>query len=627
MSMWHGGWAGAHRIGPPPTGGTPGGNRLLSALDAEYNDDVLGAPYNARVMRRLPKYLAPVKGWLALGTFGILVRSVASLAVPYLVTTTTDRFIQTHNLAGLNVMVIAFVAANLLAWAGQYLESLYLAYAGEAILYRLRTEMFDHLQRQSLSFFDHNKVGKLMSRVQNDITQVQELLTNDIISIITSALMLVAIAAVMISMNPRLALITLTVVPALGIILFVWQKYARRAFIRVRQAIAVVNDQLQEGISGVRVTQSLSRESVNLQQFDEANKAHFNANVGAARLQALMMPTVDILTNVAFGIVLVVGGSQVMAGTVTVGVLLGFLLYIQRFFAPVQEMAMLYTELQRGMASGTRIFELLDVKPEITDSPEAIELSPAKGEIQFHGVSFAYEPGSEILHEIDLKINPGETVAIVGRTGAGKSSLMSLLARFYEIQKGKITIDGYNISSVTQQSLRRQIGIVPQDPFLFSGTIEDNVRYGHPEASHQDMVNAAKAVGAHDFIVRLEEGYNTPVGERGGNVSAGQRQLVCLARAILANPPILILDEATSSVDTTTERIMQRSLRRLAKGRTCLIIAHRLSTVTNADRIVALEHGKIVEIGTHQELLAKRGVYHQMFGALSAQDLEPKLAS
>ena len=620
MSMYHGTWT--HRVGPPPGTGKPGGGRL----DGEYEDDVLGSPYNARVIRRLPEYMAPVKGWLALGTVGILVRSLASLAIPYLVGITIDRFIQTHELAGLNLMVAAFIAANLLVSGGHYLETLYLAYAGEAILFRLRMEMFDHLHRQSLSFFDHNKVGKLMSRVQNDIGQVQELLTDGFVGVVTNALYLIAIAAVMISMNARLALLTLTTVPALGIVMLVWQKFARRAFLKVREAAAVVNDQLQESISGVRVIQSMSRERVNLRQFDNVNRANLDANVGAARLQAMMMPTVDVLTNVAFGLVLIVGGSQVLAGTTGVGVLLSFLLYIQRFFSPVQEMAMLYTELQRGMASGTRIFEVLDVKPEIVDSPDAVEMPPVKGEIRFQGVDFAYDPGTGILNNIDLKISPGETVAIVGPTGAGKSSLVGLLARFYEIEKGKITIDGYDIRSVTQQSLRRQIGFIPQDPFLFSGTIEDNIRSGQPEASHDDMVNAARTAGAHDFIIRLEEGYNTPVGERGGNLSAGQRQLLCLARAILANPPILVLDEATSSVDTATESIMQRSLRRLAEGRTCIIIAHRLSTISNADRIIVLEQGKIAETGTHQELLARRGLYYRMFGTPGVPDMNPKPA-
>ena len=626
--MYHGGgFQGGHGHGGGQGGGHGGGRQQLrSALDAEYGDDVLGKVYDSRVIARLPKYMAPVKGWLALGAGGMLLRTLAQLAGPYLVAIGIDRFIQTGNLGGLNIVVLAYVGVVLLMWGGQYLQTLYLSYAGQSVLFRLRTEMFDHLQWLSLSFFDHNKVGKLMSRVQNDVQQIQELLTQGILNILTSVLFLVGIIVVMITMNPRLALLTLTVVPALGIAVVIWQRYARRAFVRVRQAIAVVNDQLQEGISGVRVVQSLSREEVNVEQFDNVNKAHMDANINAVRLQAMMMPAVQIMTGVAFGLVIIFGGQQVLAGTMGPGILIGFLLYIQRFFDPVLELTMQYTELQRSMASGARIFELLDIEPEIKDSPQAIEMPPVKGEVKFHQVSFAYEPGVEVLHDIDLTINPGETVAVVGRTGAGKSSLINLAARFYEVEKGEITVDGYNVSSVTQQSLRRQIGIVPQDPFLFSGSIEDNIRYGRIEASHQEVVEAAKAAGVHDFITRLEGGYDTPVGEGGGNLSAGQRQLICLARAILANPPILVLDEATSNVDTNAERIMQKSLRHLTQGRTCIIIAHRLSTVTNADRIVALEQGRIAEIGSHQELLAKQGLYYQMFGALSAPDLEQRSA-
>jgi ABC-type multidrug transport system fused ATPase/permease subunit len=615
--MYHGGFGGG------PWGGGPHAmmGRLRSALDATDEDDILGKVYDARVMRRLPKYLAWVKSYIALGATGTLIRTVANLAMPYLVFMAADR-IQKGNFSGLTIVALVYLGAALLMWGGQYMETLYLSYGGQGILFRMRTGMFDHLHKLSLSFFDHNKVGKVMSRVQNDVDQLQTLLTQDIIYLAADALTLIAIAVIMITMNARLALLTLTVVPALVIAMVVWQKYARRAFIRVRQAIAVVNDNLQESISGVRVTQGASREEVNLGQFDAVNKAHLDANVEAARMQAFMMPVTQILTDGAFVLVLIFGGFQVLAGTMGVPVLLAFLLYIQRFFAPVLELTMLYTDLQRAMASGVRIFELLDVEPEIKDSPQAIEMPPMRGEIKFQQVSFAYEPGAEVLHDIDFTVNPGETVAIAGRTGAGKSSLASLIARFYEVNKGEVLVDGYNVASVTQQSLRRQIGIVPQDPFLFSGTIEDNIRYGRLEASHEEVIETAKAAGAHGFITRLEHGYDTQVGERGGNLSAGQRQLVCLARAILANPPILILDEATSNVDTNTERIMQASLRRLSQGRTCVIIAHRLSTVTNADRIIVLEHGRIMETGSHQELMAKQGLYYQMFETLSAPGLE-----
>ena len=596
------------------------GGGLHSAFDEDF--EVLGKVYDSKVIARLPKYLAPVKLWIALGASGMVIRSLAALAIPYLVAVATDRFILEGDLGGLNIIAILCIGAALLIWAGGYMETLFLSYAGQSILFRMRTEMFDHLHRLSMSFFDRNLVGKLMSRVQNDVSQLQQLLTNGILTIITSTLTLVGIACVMIVMNARLALLTLTVVPVLAIIIFIWQRFARRAFIKVRQAISVVNAQLQEGISGVRVTQSLSREGRSFEEFNNVNQAHLGANINAVRLIALMAPTVQILSGIAFGLVLVFGGYQVLAGQMGPGVLIGFLLYIQSFFRPVFELTMMYTELQRAMASGVRIFELLDVKPEIKDSPQAIEMPTIKGEVNFNHLSFAYQPGVEVLHDIDLTVNPGETVAIVGRTGAGKSSLMNLIARFYEVEKGEVTVDGYDVRSVTQQSLRRQIGIVPQDAFLFSGSIEDNIKYGHPEASHQEVIEAAKMAGIHDFISLLEDGYDTPVGERGGNLSAGQRQLICLARAILANPPILILDEATSNVDTNTERIMQESLRRLTQGRTCLIIAHRLSTVTNADRIIVLEQGEIAEIGSHQELLAKQGLYYNMFEALSAPNLE-----
>jgi len=362
----------------------------------------------------------------------------------------------------------------------------------------------------------------------------------------------------------------------------------------------------------------MSREGANLKQFDVANKAHLDANVEAARLQAFMMPTVEILTSLAFALVLIFGGFQVLEGRIGVGVLLAFMLYIQRFFAPVIELVMLYTELQRAMASGVRIFELIDVMPELQDRPDAVTLPQISGEVHFRNVKFGYTPGKDVLKNINLRINPGETVAIVGRTGAGKSSLTSLIARFYDVTEGEVLIDGHNVKSVTQESLRRQIGIVPQDPFLFSGTIRENIQYGRLDAGQEDIIAAARTAGANDFIQRLEKGYDTPVGERGGNLSTGQRQLICLGRAILANPRIIILDEATSSVDSNTERIMQASLNQIARGRTCIIIAHRLSTVTDADRIIVLDHGEIIETGSHKDLMKNKGLYCRMFETLSA---------
>ncbi|MDD5037819.1 MAG: ABC transporter ATP-binding protein [Dehalococcoidales bacterium] len=604
-----------------PTGIPHWVGQLHSAFD-EDEEEMLGRAYDWRVIKRLPKYLIPVKSWIALGAAGMIIRSIASLALPYLIAVATDRYIQTGNLSGLNVVAIFFAATTILVWAGQYLETSYLSYAGDAILLTMRTQMFDHLQQLSLSFFDHNKVGKIMSRVQNDVQQLQELITADSLNIIISFLTLIGIAIVMMVMNTRLALLTLTVVPVLGLMILVWNNYARRAFVRVRRAIAAVNAQLQENISGVRAVQSLSRERLNFEQFSTINREHLSANVDATKLIAVMMPIGEIMAAVASGLVIVFGGYQVQAGQMGIGVLLGFLLYVQRFFNPVLELIMEYTELQRAMVAGARIFELLDVTPEITDSPEAIEIPAVKGKIEFKQVSFGYLPDIEVLHDLDLSIKPGETVAIVGRTGAGKSSLVSLLARFYEISKGMITVDDYDVRSVTQQSLRRQMGMVLQDPFLFSGSVEDNIKYGNPMASQEEVIEAARIAGAHEFIMHLEHGYDALVGERGSNLSAGQRQFICLTRAILANPPILVLDEATSNVDTNAERLMQKSLHHLMQGRTCLVIAHRLSTVTNADRIIVLEKGRIAETGNHHELLAKQGLYYQMLEALNRPDAE-----
>ncbi len=614
--MFHGGGPGGFGGGGHGGQGGPG-SRLRGAIDAG-DDDSLGKIYDAKVMRRLPVYMKWVKGHIALGVAGTIIRTGMTLGMPYLVAMATNDYILNKNFNGLTVICLIYVAFSLLMWFGTYLETLHLTFAGQGIIYKLRTQLFDHLQGLSMSFFDRNKVGKLMSRVQNDVDQLQTLMTQDIVSLAANLLLLIAIAVVMMLMNLELALIALTVVPVLGIILYFWQWHARRAFIKVRQAISVVNDNLQESISGVRVTQSMSREKENLKQFDKVNRVHLDANKEAARLQAFMMPTVTILTNIAFALVLVFGGFRIQSGTMQVGVLMAFLLYIQRFFAPVMEIIMMYTEIQRATASGSRVLELLDVKPEMEDKTQAVKLPPIKGDISFRDVSFSYEPGKEILHNINLEIHSGETVAIAGRTGAGKSSLTGLIARYYDIDSGELLVDGYRVSDVTQDSLRSQIGIVPQDPFLFSGTVEENIRYGRLEATHEEIVTAAKAAGAHELIMRLEKGYDTPVGERGSSLSAGQRQLICLARAILCNPPIMILDEATSSVDTNTERIMQASLRNLSRGRTVVVIAHRLSTITHADRIVILEHGDIIESGNHHDLMAKRGLYYRMFQTLSA---------
>lgn len=606
--MFHGGGGGGPG-GGPGFGRGPGGGRFDS-------DDVQGKVYDNRVVARLPRYLAPVKGYIGLGFVGIIVRTLAALGLPLMAGIAMNSMTK-GDFSALSLAAIVYLVILLFQWGGQYLETLFLAYAGQSIIFRMRTDMFEHLHRLSMSFFDTHQVGKLMSRVQNDVQQLQELLTQGIFQLLTSLLTLVGIAVIMLIINWKLALITLSVAPVLAITVIIWQRYARKAFTRVRKAIAVVNSQLQEDIAGVRVVQSLSRENENLEQFDEVNRAHFDANVTAVRLEGLMMPLVNLLTGIAFGIAIIVGGFQVLDGAMEIGFLLSSLMYVQRFFEPIMQLAMQYTQLQRAMASGARIFELLDVEPDIKDSPDAVDLPMVKGEISFKNVNFGYEDDKDILHDINLTVKPGETVAIVGQTGSGKSSLVNLAARFYEVEKGTVTVDGYDVRQVTQQSLRQQIGIVPQDPVLFSGTIAENIKYGKPDAAEEEVTEVAKTVGAHAFISRLKKGYETPVGQRGRNLSAGQRQLICLARAVLADPRILVLDEATSNVDTNTERVMQRALRRISRERTTLIIAHRLSTVTGASRIIVLKQGRIVEEGNHKKLLALDGIYAHMFKTLS----------
>lgn len=592
-------------------GGGPGGpGTLRGALD-DYEEAQLGKIYDQRVVTRLFKYLIPYKGQAGLGLASMLVYTFTSVATPWLVALAIGK-ITTGDLSSLNIIIGLFLINALVNWGAQYLQLRSMAYVSQGVLYDLRTQMFNHLHSLSLSFFDRNEVGRLMSRVQNDVLQLQEFLSQGVLSL-GDILTLGGVVIALLAMNLKLALVTFTVLPILFLFMFYWQGRARSAFMRVRRAISVVNAGLQENISGVRVIQSLSREDTNIQRFYQVNEAHLDANLQAGRLSAAMLPVVELLVALATALVIVYGGSLVMGGELKVELLVGFALYIQRFFDPIRNLTMQYTELQRAMASGTRILEVLNTKPQVVDAPQAKDLPPIKGEVKFEGAGFSYVEGVPVLQGVDLYVKPGETIALVGPTGAGKSTMVSLLARFYDVTQGRILVDGCDLRDVKRASLAVQMAMVLQDPFLFSGTIKENIRYGRMDATDDEIVEAAKVVGAHGFIMRLKAGYDSAVQERGVNLSTGQRQLISFARAVLANPRILILDEATANIDTQTEILIQNALKLLLEGRTSFIIAHRLSTIRNASRVIVLDHGRIVEEGTHQELLSRGGLYTRLY--------------
>lgn len=578
-------------------------------------DELQAKSFDLHIFRQLLSFVLPYI-WPFLGSLLLmLISSAMAVAGPYLVKVAIDSGISGNSLATLRSATLLYLASAIIQWVSTYGRVKLMARVGESIIFDLRMRLFDHLQELSLGFFSRYSVGRVISRVVNDVNILRDFITWALLAIARDVFTLVGIVLAMFAMDARLSLLTFAVLPVMVLATVVFKQRARENYRATRTAISWVNSVLAENINGVRVVQAFAREAVNFGFFrNKVNQNNLSVNLIAARLVSIFFPTIDFLGNLALAVVIWVGGTAVMGESITPGILVAFVLYINRFFEPIRDLSQRYDAMQSTMASGERILELLAAPVEVQDAPGATTLSKINGEVEFQGVNFHYPDDDQpVLVDINLIVKPGETVALVGKTGAGKSTLVKLLARFNDPSEGRVLIDGIDLHLVTQNSLRSQMGIVLQDPFLFSGTVLENIRFGRLDSTLEEIQDAAKAVGAHEFITQLRQGYDTPVEEGGVILSVGQRQLISFARALLADPRVLILDEATSSVDTQTERIIQEALSRLLQDRTAFVIAHRLSTIVNAERIVVIQDGRICEMGTHAELLSQRGVYFNLY--------------
>ena len=586
----------------------------VANMDNLTDDSIVGSAYDHKVVVRLMTYIWPYRKDAFIAIAAVLMYTLGNVTIPLLMLIGIKWAVNAGDVNHLHIVGILFAGATVLHFGANIVQFVYIPKVGQGILFSLRTGMFNHLQELSPAFFHRTPVGRIMSRSQSDVLQLQETFEL-IVQSLSDILSLVGIIIIMMVVDWRLALISMSILPVLFFILGYWQKFARHSFMRIRRAIAMINGEYNQNITGVRVVESFNRQEANMKHFNDLNSEHLNANLEASRYSGALQPFVESLMGIGMGFgVVLVGGIMVKGGNLDWAVLVAFALWIQRFFEPVRHLTMQYSQLQRAMAAGVRIFEVLDLKPEVVNKPDAITLPEIKGEIKFEDVSFQYVENVDVLKEVNLHIKPGENVALVGSTGAGKSTLVTLIHRFADVTHGRITVDGHDIRDVTRHSLVSQMSMVLQEPYLFSGTVADNIRYNNKNLTKDDVVAAAKTVGAHEFILSLDDGYDTVLAERGVNLSVGQRQLLSFARAVVGNPRVIILDEATANIDTHTEVLIQQALQKVLAGRTSIVIAHRLSTVRNADNIVVLDQGKLVEMGNHEELLARKGgVYARLY--------------